>query len=38
MIGYNNAFMTIGVVMAVLLPFVLLFRHPRRYDARGYRR
>ena len=32
MIGYNNAFMTIAVLMAVLLPFVVMFRHPRHYD------
>ena len=30
MIGYNNAFMVIAVVMAVLLPFIVCFRHPRR--------
>ena len=32
MIGYNNAFMTIALLMAVLLPFVVMFRHPRHYD------
>ena len=30
MIGYNNAFMAIAVTMAVLLPFIACFRHPRR--------
>ncbi len=32
MIGYNNAFMTIAMVMAVLLPFIFCFRHQRYYD------
>jgi DHA2 family multidrug resistance protein len=35
MIGYNNAFMTIAVVMAVLLPFVFCFRHPTYYDRKS---
>ena len=32
MIGYNNAFMVIAVVMAVMLPFVIFFRNPKFYD------
>jgi len=32
MIGFNNAFMVIGVVMAVLIPFIPLFRNPKYYD------
>ena len=32
MIGYNNAFMTIALVMVVLLPFVFCFRNPKHYD------
>ena len=37
MIGFNNAFMVIAIVMAALLPFILLFRNPKYYDKLDHR-
>ncbi|MBC6441196.1 MAG: DHA2 family efflux MFS transporter permease subunit [Rhodospirillales bacterium] len=33
MIGYNNAFMVVGGIMAICLPLVFVFRNPRDDDA-----
>ncbi len=33
MIAYNNSFMIIAALIAVLIPFILLFRHPRKTRA-----